>query len=109
MTLVGSYKEYLHNVEVTYKGERFNYHVIMVLDNKSAIFAGREQYGFAKVFNKAEIEPETDGRLVTANVQRPAGRTVNDCEFVPRVLVKNPLRRSSGPSISAASSSRTQA
>ncbi|KAG6364748.1 hypothetical protein INS49_006352 [Diaporthe citri] len=67
MTLVGSYKEYIHNVEVTYKGEKFNYNVILILDNESAIFAGREQYGFPKVFGKAEIEPRTGGRLVTAN------------------------------------------
>ncbi|KAL2284279.1 hypothetical protein FJTKL_09005 [Diaporthe vaccinii] len=59
MTLVGSYKEYFHNVE-------------------SAIFAGREQYGFPKVFGKAEIEPQT------------AGRTVVDCEFIPEALVNNP-------------------
>lgn len=90
MTLVGSYKEYVHNVEVKYQGEKFNYHLILILDNESAIFAGREQYGFPKVFGKAEIEPETGGRLVTANAQRPAGRTVVDCEFIPEVLINNP-------------------
>lgn len=90
MTLVGSYKEYVHNVEVTYKGEKYNYNVILILDNESAIFAGREQYGFPKVFGRAEIEPQTGGRLVTANAQRPAGRTVVDCEFVPEALVSNP-------------------
>ncbi|KAK2604749.1 hypothetical protein N8I77_007650 [Diaporthe amygdali] len=90
MSLVGSYKEYVHNVEVSYKGEKFNYHLILILDNESAIFAGREQYGFPKVFGKAEIEPETGSRLVTANAQRPAGRTVVDCEFIPEALVNKP-------------------
>lgn len=96
MTLVGSYKEYVHNVEVTHKGEKFNYNVILILDNESANFAGREQFGFPKVFGRAEIEPETGGRLVTANAQitanaqRPAGRTVVDCEFLPEALVNNP-------------------
>ncbi|KKY31687.1 putative decarboxylase dec1 [Diaporthe ampelina] len=90
MSLAGSYKEYVYNVEVTYRGERLNYHVILVLDNESAIFAGREQYGFPKVFGKAEIESQTGGRLVTANSQRPAGRTVVDCGFVPEALVDNP-------------------
>lgn len=90
MTLVGSYKEYIHNVEVTYKGQKFNYNVILILDNESAIFAGREQYGIPKVFGKAEIETETGGRLITANAQRPAGRTVVDCEFIPEALVNNP-------------------
>lgn len=100
MTLVGSYKEYVHNVEVTYKGERFNYNVILILDNESAIFAGREQYGFPKVFGKAEIEPETGGR--------PAGPS-STASSSPRHLSTTLLRRRSGPSTSAASSSLTRA
>ncbi|KAK1623766.1 hypothetical protein BDP81DRAFT_484692 [Colletotrichum phormii] len=68
MSPVGSYKEFVHQVEVTYKNERFMYSLILILENEAAMFAGREQYGFPKVF---------------ANAQRPAGRTVFECEFIP--------------------------
>ncbi|EOD50445.1 putative acetoacetate decarboxylase protein [Neofusicoccum parvum UCRNP2] len=42
MSSVGSYKEFLQFVEVTYKGEKFNYALFLALDNEAAIFAGRE-------------------------------------------------------------------
>ncbi|KAK1676166.1 hypothetical protein BDP55DRAFT_110120 [Colletotrichum godetiae] len=83
MSPVGSYKEFVHQVEVTYKNEKFMYSLILILDNEAAIFAGREQYGFPKVFGEADIETKNGTRLVQANAQRPAGRTVFECEFIP--------------------------
>ncbi|KAK1516648.1 acetoacetate decarboxylase [Colletotrichum paranaense] len=58
-------------------------YLILILDNEAAIFAGREQYGFPKVFGKADIRTTNGTRLVLANAQRPAGRTLFECEFVP--------------------------
>ncbi|KXH44894.1 acetoacetate decarboxylase [Colletotrichum nymphaeae SA-01] len=83
MSPVGAYKEFVHQVEVTYNKEKFMYSLILILDNEAAIFAGREQYGFPKVFGKADIQTANGTRLVLANAQRPAGRTLFECEFIP--------------------------
>ncbi|KAK7458534.1 hypothetical protein CaCOL14_006964 [Colletotrichum acutatum] len=89
MSPVGAYKEFVHQVEVTYKSEKFMYSLILILDNEAAIFAGREQYGFPKVFGKADIQTTNGTRLVLANAQRPAGRNVFECEFIPDHRVPN--------------------
>ncbi|KAK1458677.1 acetoacetate decarboxylase [Colletotrichum cuscutae] len=58
-------------------------YLILMHDNEAAKFAGREQYGFPKVFGKADIQTTNGTRLVLANAQRPAGRTLFECEFIP--------------------------
>ncbi|KAK7427355.1 hypothetical protein QQZ08_006124 [Neonectria magnoliae] len=59
MSPVGSYSEYAHQVEVTYKGEKFHFNLLFILDNDAAIFAGRELLGFPKVYGKTVIEQFT--------------------------------------------------
>ncbi|KAG8163166.1 hypothetical protein KVR01_007644 [Diaporthe batatas] len=85
MSSVGVYKEFGHNVEVRHPGtgEKFRYNIILILDNESAIFAGREQYGFPKVFGRADIKTENGTRLIMANTERPAGNTLVEAEFIP--------------------------
>lgn len=86
MSSVGVYKEFVHNVEVRHPGtgEKFFYNIVLILDNESAIFAGREQYGFPKVFGRCDIKTENGTRLLTANTQRPAGTApLVEAEFIP--------------------------
>ncbi|KAI5920347.1 hypothetical protein F4810DRAFT_434127 [Camillea tinctor] len=71
MSSVGAYSEFVHQVEVSYKGERFDYNLILILDNEAAIFAGRELYGYPKVFGNTTIEPLTGSRLVLGGAERP--------------------------------------
>ncbi|EEU40039.1 uncharacterized protein NECHADRAFT_33615 [Fusarium vanettenii 77-13-4] len=87
MSPVGAYTEYAHQVEVTYKGEKFHYNLLFVLDNDAAIFAGRELLGFPKVHGKTVIEQFTGTRLVSGGTERPMGRKMVEFEFVPEQLV----------------------
>ncbi|KAJ4179014.1 hypothetical protein NW755_012752 [Fusarium falciforme] len=87
MSPVGAYTEYAHQVEVTYKGEKFHFNLLFILDNDAAIFAGRELLGFPKVHGKTVIEQFTGSRLVTGGTERPLGRTMVEFEFVPEQLV----------------------
>ncbi|KAL6352491.1 hypothetical protein LRP88_14258 [Fusarium phalaenopsidis] len=87
MSPVGAYTEYAHQVEVTYKGEKFHFNLLFILDNDAAIFAGRELLGFPKVHGKTVIEQFTGSRLVTGGTERPMGRKMVEFEFVPEQLV----------------------
>ncbi|KAH7490793.1 hypothetical protein FOMA001_g3763 [Fusarium oxysporum f. sp. matthiolae] len=89
MSPVGSYTEYAHQVEVTYKGNKFHYNLLFILDNDAAIFAGRELLGFPKVLGKSVIQEFTGTRLVTGSTERPAGRKMVEFEFVPEQMETN--------------------
>lgn len=88
MSTVGSYNEFVHHVEVTYEGEKYNYSLVLVLDNEAAIFAGREAFGFPKVFGRTDIRESTGGRAIVGHVERPVGERIVDFEFLPEELLK---------------------
>lgn len=89
MSPVGAYTEYAHQVQVTYKGEKYNFNLFFILDNDAAILAGRELLGFPKVLGKTTIQEFTGSRLVTGGTERPAGRKMVEFEFVPEQVVTN--------------------
>ncbi|KAK7718171.1 hypothetical protein SLS57_006045 [Botryosphaeria dothidea] len=83
MSSVGSYTEFVQSVEVSYRGESFFYPLFLILDNDAAVFAGRELYGYPKVFGRTVMQQTTGTRLVTGHVERPKGREIGSFEFVP--------------------------
>lgn len=85
MSSVGQYAEFVQSVEVSYGGETYNHPLILLLDNEAAIFAGREVFGYPKVFGRTVIEHATGTRLVRGHAERPLGREVVGFEFVPEV------------------------
>ncbi|KAF4126654.1 Acetoacetate decarboxylase (ADC) [Geosmithia morbida] len=87
MSTVGIYTEFVQTVEATYNGRKFDYTLILVLDNEAAIFAGREVYGYPKVFGKVGLDPNTGSRLITGFADRPAGRRVIDFDFIPEKVL----------------------
>ncbi|TKW55345.1 Decarboxylase DEC1 [Colletotrichum tanaceti] len=87
MSPIASYNELIHQVEVKYKGERFMFCIILVLDNEAAVFGGREQFGFPKVLGKADITSVSGSAFIEGSVERPAGRKVIEVEFLPRASV----------------------
>lgn len=90
MSTVGAYKEFVQQVEVKYRGEKFHYHLVLILDNESAIFAGREMFGYPKVWGQTNMNVASGGRLFHGNAERPAGRAVVEFEFVAQKLVPAP-------------------
>ncbi|EXK38522.1 acetoacetate decarboxylase [Fusarium oxysporum f. sp. lycopersici 4287] len=88
----GEYNEYVHTVRVKYNNETYDYSIVLVLDNDSAIFAGREIFGYPKIFGRVNFHPSAGSRVTMGNVERPAGRSLVEFEFAP----KAPLDMSPG-------------
>lgn len=83
MSGVGAYKEYCHLVEVTYQGEKFDFGLSLILNNESAIFSGREQFGYPKKFGKVTIDPDTGSSILQGAVERPIGQRIVQFNFAP--------------------------
>ncbi|KAL2065498.1 hypothetical protein VTL71DRAFT_3168 [Oculimacula yallundae] len=90
MSSVGAYNEYLHTIEVTWKGKKYDYVVILILDNESAIFAGREQWGFPKVWGNVELTTKTGSSQIVGSVERPKGLRFAHIGFTPRAKHTGP-------------------
>lgn len=91
MSTVGAYNELVHKVEVTYKGEIYDYSLSLLLDNESAIFSGREQFGFPKSFGKVKLEQSTGSNTFIGNVEKPEGHSLINFAFTPtKKLPENP-------------------
>ncbi|KAH9987951.1 hypothetical protein F4779DRAFT_611202 [Xylariaceae sp. FL0662B] len=91
MSSVGAYTEFCQQVEVTYQGEKFDYNIILILDNDAAIYAGRELHGFPKVHGRTDIQTVTGGGVVLGGAERPVGRKVIEFEFIPQHMVSSGL------------------
>jgi hypothetical protein len=76
MSNIGSYSEYIHQIEVKWKGQKYDYYTYLVLDNESAIFAGREQWGIPKVFGNVKLLIKTGNHLINGVVERPIGERI---------------------------------
>ncbi|KAJ4042672.1 hypothetical protein NW763_011490 [Fusarium oxysporum] len=80
----GEYNEYVHTVQVKYNNKTYDYSIVLVLDNDSAIFAGREIFGYPKIFGRVNFHPSAGSRVTMGNVERPAGRSLVEFEFAPK-------------------------
>ncbi|OJD29681.1 acetoacetate decarboxylase [Diplodia corticola] len=83
MSTVGAYNEFVHLVEVTYQGRKYDFPIVLILDNESAIFAGREVFGYPKVFGRVDIKRSTGNAVLLGSVQRPIGEEAVSFEFLP--------------------------
>ena len=83
MSTAGAYTEYVHQIEVTYKGEKFDYCVSLILNNESAIFSGREQFGYPKRFGQVTMQHLSGSAIMTGTVERPIGQSLIKVSFSP--------------------------
>lgn len=83
MSGVGAYKEYCHLVEVTYKGEKFDFGLSLILNNEAAIFSGREQFGYPKKFGNVTFDTDTGTSILKGTVERPVGQRIVQFNFAP--------------------------
>ncbi|KAK5444363.1 hypothetical protein LTS15_010478 [Exophiala xenobiotica] len=83
MSTVGHYKEYVHQIEVKWKGKKYNYCVTLILDNESAIFSGRETWGFPKVFGTVDMKIQTASAHIMSTIERPKGQHIVQVGFTP--------------------------
>ncbi|KAJ5950766.1 uncharacterized protein N7479_009179 [Penicillium vulpinum] len=87
MSTVGAYKEYVHSVDVNYKGKAFTYCLSLILNNESAIFCGREQYGYPKRFGQVSLNIDTGSHILRGHVERPVGQMLANFNFAPSTLL----------------------
>ncbi|EKV17845.1 Decarboxylase DEC1 [Penicillium digitatum Pd1] len=87
MSTVGAYTEYVHSVEVTYKGKVFGYYLSLIMNNDSSIFCGREQYGYPKRLGHVSLDTDTGSHIVRGHVERPVGQKIVNFDFAPSSLL----------------------
>ena len=83
MSTVGSYKEYVHCVEVRYNNKSFDYTLSLILDNESAIFSGREKFGYPKKFGHVTMTTDTGSSIMQGHVERPVGQKLVQFNYTP--------------------------
>ncbi|OQE40853.1 hypothetical protein PENCOP_c005G02668 [Penicillium coprophilum] len=87
MSTLGPYKEYIHTVDVTYKGKVSSFFLFVLLDNESGIFGGREQYGYPKRFGHPFFNMETGSNMLEGYVEKPLGQKIIKFNFTPSSIL----------------------
>lgn len=87
MSPVGPYNEFIQQVEVTHRDEKFDFSIVLILDNESAVFIGRELFGFPKLFVHIDLQLSNSSRLMIGSVERPPGRPIVTFEFEPEIAI----------------------
>ncbi|RGP60877.1 acetoacetate decarboxylase [Fusarium sporotrichioides] len=87
-SLIGPYTEFISSVEVKWQGKTYDYYIELILDNEGAIFAGRERWGFPKVFGKvvwdsSSTNPAAPPGFVTGHAERPVGSKLVQMSIKP--------------------------
>ncbi|KAI1039992.1 hypothetical protein LB505_006000 [Fusarium chuoi] len=96
---VGEYNEYVHTVRVKYNNDIYDYSLVLLLDNDSAIFAGREIFGYPKIFGKVNFHPSAGSIVMMGNAERPAGRPLIEFEFAPKAFLDASLGEATPPKV----------
>ncbi|KAF5626782.1 acetoacetate decarboxylase [Fusarium tjaetaba] len=86
-------------LRVKYNNETYDYSIVLVLDNDSAIFARREIFRYPKIFRKVNFHPSAGSRVMMGNVERPAGRSLIEFEFAPKVILGNSVGDATPPKV----------
>jgi hypothetical protein len=89
-TNIGPYKELIHQIEVTFQGKKYDYALLLVLDNEDAVYAGREKFGYPKVLGELDFDISKRTGVsgcVTATVSRPPGTPIIEYLFKPSNFV----------------------
>lgn len=87
---IGPYKELIHQIEVSFQGKKWEYQILLVLDNEDAVYGGREKFGYPKVLG--DIDFEVGKRtgvtsFITATVSRPPGNPIIEYLFKPSTFI----------------------
>ncbi|CBX90739.1 hypothetical protein IAQ61_002222 [Plenodomus lingam] len=86
---IGPYHEFLHSVEVEFEGRKFDYSLLIILDNEDAAYSGRELWGAPKVLGSFNFPTQPDGMsgFFHGRVCRPSSFPIVEVLFKPTVLL----------------------
>lgn len=79
---LGPYQEFIVSVQVKYQGESISYPISMILDNESAIYLGREMYGYPKTFGTVQLEHTVGSSAVNGAVSNAKGDKIAQVDFM---------------------------
>ncbi|KAF2464413.1 acetoacetate decarboxylase-like protein [Lindgomyces ingoldianus] len=98
---IGPYHEFIQSVEVTFNGSKYDYSLLIILDNEDAAYSGRELWGAPKVMGSFEFPDKPDGvsGFFRGNVSRPVGHPIAEILFKPTVLL--PIERFIEPELNS--------
>lgn len=99
---IGPYKELIHYVEVIFNGEKYDYPILLVLDNEDAVYGGREVWGYPKVLGTCDFNFTSDGQsgFMAGSVQRPKKTPIIEFLFKPTgMLDTNTTAQSTNPGL----------
>lgn len=88
----GPYKEFIHQVEVTFQEKKYDFSLLLVLDNEDAVYGGREKFGYPKVLGDIDFDLSKRfgvGGFTTASVSRPVGNPIIEFMFKPANFLGN--------------------
>ncbi|KAF1915606.1 acetoacetate decarboxylase-like protein [Ampelomyces quisqualis] len=96
---IGPYREFLHGVEVEYNGTKYEYSLLIILDNEDAAYSGRELWGAPKVLGSLDFPTDPDGvsGFFHGRVCRPREFPVAEILFKPTALL--PLDEYTEPNV----------
>ncbi|KAJ5604999.1 acetoacetate decarboxylase-like protein [Penicillium lagena] len=83
---IGPHKELIHQVEVMYQETKYDYSILLVLNNEDAVYGGREAYGYPKVLGDIDFDLKKEADVtafVTATVSRPISNPIVRILFKP--------------------------
>jgi acetoacetate decarboxylase len=91
MSPLVSYHELIHYVEVTYNGKKYDYAVLLVLDNEDGAYGGREIWGYPKVLGEFDFDlgKVDKSGFIRARCSRPANTPIVEFLFKPISLLQN--------------------
>lgn len=87
---IGPYHEFLQSVEVHFNGVRYDYSLLIILDNEDAAYSGRELWGSPKVMGSFTFPSEPDGvsGFFHGRVNRPRNFPIAEILFKPTSLME---------------------
>lgn len=65
---LGSYNEYVHQVEVRFNDIAYDYNLLLVLDGEPAVLFGREKFGLPKALGQVSLSRVPMSRSLTGEV-----------------------------------------
>lgn len=94
---LGSYNEYVHQVEVKRNGVAYDYNIILVLDGEAAVMFGREKFGLPKLFGHITISRDPISGVISGEGIRGLDEPLVKISFDPGSAVSKPMPQTPDP------------
>ena len=90
MSNFGQYHELIYFLEGVHQAQKYDYGIVLYLDNEDAVYGGREGFGYPKILAKLDVQfrPECMKAYMRDRVERPTDMPILDIMFKPSLLLE---------------------